>query len=81
VARTDAIAVLVGQSAFFLAVASVHYSAIRQLSETVCAEALAAERLEVRGRRGVQMAHGNENAAAHLRVCFTFTAPCTLQHS
>ena len=24
-----------------------------------------------RGRRGVQMAHGNEDAAAHLRVCST----------
>ena len=41
----------------------------------VCAEALVAVRLETRGRRGVQMTQGNENAAAHLRVCSAFMLP------
>ena len=47
----------------------------------VCAEALVAVRLEVRGRRGVQMAHDKGSSAAHLRVRFTFSSPYFLQHA
>ena len=47
----------------------------------VCAEALAAARLEMRGRYGVQMAHGDNSIAAHLRVYLTFADPYLLQHA